>query len=225
VRRSRGRAGVGIGLFAAVWAAIAVFPTSLSREPAPAWPPSAGLEQPEWQGMVERVELQIGSRGLPLSSAEIARIAEVIVLEAEAARLDPLLVMALIQVESSFDPGALSHRGARGLMQLREPTLRRELARSGIACPDPHDPVANVQAGVRYLRRLMNAFGREEIALMAYNAGPNRILAYLREGGIPDRFHVYPRRVRAELRRLRRSLGEEPGPKVALAARPVKAGE
>ncbi len=64
----------------------------------------------------------------------------------------------------------------------------------------------NVQAGVHYLRRLLDAFGREEVALMAYNAGPNRILGYLREGGIPERFHVYPRRVRAELHRLRRDL-------------------
>jgi soluble lytic murein transglycosylase-like protein len=65
----------------------------------------------------------------------------------------------------------------------------------------------NVRAGIRYLRRLLDAFGREEHALMAYNAGPNRILGYLREGGgeIPERFRVYPRRVKAEVRRLRRA--------------------
>jgi soluble lytic murein transglycosylase-like protein len=72
-----------------------------------------------------------------------------------------------------------------------------------------------VRAGVRYLRRLLDAFGREEVALMAYNAGPNRILGYLREGEIPTRFHVYPRRVKAELRRLRRSTGAEPAVAVA----------
>jgi soluble lytic murein transglycosylase-like protein len=93
-------------------------------------------------------------------------------------------------------------------MQLREPTLRRELERAGLEPDYPEDPVANVQAGVRYLRRLLDAFGREEVALMAYNAGPNRILAYLREGEIPERFFGYPRRVKTELKRLRRVLHE-----------------
>ncbi len=60
---------------------------------------------------------------------------------------------------------------------------------------------------MRYLRRLLDAFGREEVALMAYNAGPNRILGYLREGEIPARFHAYPRRVQAVHRKLRRSVG------------------
>ncbi|HEX9049562.1 MAG TPA: lytic transglycosylase domain-containing protein [Anaeromyxobacter sp.] len=130
-------------------------------------------------------------------------LARTIVRESVAARIDPLLVLAVIEVESSFDPEALSERGAMGLMQLRAPTLRRELERAGLEPEDANDPVANVQAGVRYLRRLLDAFGRDDVALMAYNAGPNRILGYLREGEIPGRFGVYPRRVKAELRRLR----------------------
>ncbi len=54
---------------------------------------------------------------------------------------------------------------------------------------------------------------------MAYNAGPNRILGYLREapGEIPDRFRAYPRKVAAEVRRLRRAWGEERAPAVAYA--------
>jgi soluble lytic murein transglycosylase-like protein len=90
-----------------------------------------------------------------------------------------------------------------GLMQLRGPTLRGELSRHGLG-GDPADPVVNVRAGVRYLRRLFDAFPREDVALMAYNAGPNRILGYLREGEIPERFHSYPRRVKAVLHRLQR---------------------
>jgi soluble lytic murein transglycosylase-like protein len=73
----------------------------------------------------------------------------------------------------------------------------------------------NVRAGVRYLHRLVKAFGHEDLALMAYNAGPNRILGYLRAGEIPERFRVYPRRVRAELHRLRRGF---PAVAPALAA-------
>jgi soluble lytic murein transglycosylase-like protein len=60
-----------------------------------------------------------------------------------------------------------------------------------------------VRAGVRYLRRLVRAFGDTDVALMAYNAGPNRILAYWRAGEIPERFHVYPRRIQGEMERLR----------------------
>ena len=112
-------------------------------------------------------------------------------------RIDPLLVLALIEVESALRPGRRSpSRGARGLMQLREPTLRREVERARARVGRTRTiPSSNVQAGIRYLRRLLDAFGREEVALMAYNAGPNRILGYLREGEIPERFHVYPRRV------------------------------
>ncbi|WP_242345141.1 lytic transglycosylase domain-containing protein [Anaeromyxobacter terrae] len=161
------------------------------------------------------IERQLGAEMPALGADRRGVLARTIVAEAQAARIDPLLVLALIEVESSFDPRALSGAGARGLMQLREPTLRRELQRAGLLHLDLHDPAANVVAGVRYLRRLLDAFGREEVALMAYNAGPNRILGYLREGEIPARFHAYPRRVQAMHRKLRRSVG---GPAVASAA-------
>jgi soluble lytic murein transglycosylase-like protein len=172
---------------------------------------------------VVRVEAQLEGRMPQLEALERRLLAWTIVAEAEAARIDPLLVLALIEVESAYDPAALSGRGAHGLMQLREPTMRRELERHGLVFEDPLDPVSNVQAGVRYLRRLLDAFGREEVALMAYNAGPNRILGYLREGEIPTRFHAYPRRVRSELRRLRRSLGGASATALADARAPALA--
>jgi soluble lytic murein transglycosylase-like protein len=132
------------------------------------------------------------------------RVAGAIVAEAKRAGLDPLLVLALIHVESSFNPLAVSNAGAVGLMQLLEPTMESELARANLPPSDPRDPVANVQAGVRYLRRLIDAFGgNTDVALMAYNAGPNRIRGHLRNGGIPERFHVYPERINRELDRLK----------------------
>ncbi len=163
--------------------------------------------EPGPAGLVDRDDGELPARSPQLDAFERRLLARTIVAESEAARIDPLLVLALIEVESSFDPDALSDRGAMGLMQLRAPTLRREIERAGLAPAFPHDPITNVQAGVRYLRRLLDAFGHEEVALMAYNAGPNRILGYLREGEIPTRFHVYPRRVKAELRRLRSATG------------------
>lgn len=211
----RGGAALGVGGAAAMAAfcVLALFPTKLgegrrllaeSEHVPPACPAQPCAPGPD--RFVDLVDAQLEARIPRLETRDRYLLARTIVGEAESARIDPLLVLALIEVESGFDPSALSGRGARGLMQLSEPTMRRELERHGLVLDDPHDPVENVRAGVRYLRRLLDAFGREEVALMAYNAGPNRILGYLRAGKIPPRFHSYPRRIRSELRRLRRSV-------------------
>jgi soluble lytic murein transglycosylase-like protein len=218
--RLRGLAGAAIAV--GVFAGALAFPSPLgdgigevaSSEHVPLACAATPCE-PGPAGLVHRVDGELLARMPQLDAFERRLLARTIVAESETARIDPLLVLALIEVESSFEPEALSERGAVGLMQLREPTLRRELERAGLEADYPNDPVANVQAGVRYLRRLLDAFGHEEVALMAYNAGPNRILGFLREGEIPPRFHVYPRRVKAELRRLRRSTGLEPAVVVA----------
>jgi hypothetical protein len=205
--RSRRLAGATVGVL--TFGATMAFPRSLGdgARPLPA--------EPEPSGWVERIDVQLGMR-MPSLGGRRRRLARTLV-NGRAAGIDPLLVLAVIEIESSYDAGALSDRGARGLMQLREPTLRREVERAGLARWAAHDPAVNVQAGIRYLRRLLDAFGREETALMAYNAGPNRILRYMRSGEIPDRFRAYPRKVRAELRRLRRTVGEDRGPALALA--------
>jgi Transglycosylase SLT domain len=203
---------------AVAFCAVVTFPRGLGEDPATLGPREPA--EPGPVGLVERVDQQLEERIAALESFQRRVLARTIVSEAEQARIDPLLVLALIEVESAWDPTALSGRGARGLMQLRETTMRRELERHGIPVLDPLDPVANVRAGVRYFRRLLDAFGREEVALMAYNAGPNRILGYLREGEIPERFHVYPRRVKTEMRRLRHSMVPPP----ELAASHVPAG-
>jgi soluble lytic murein transglycosylase-like protein len=205
---------------AVAFCAVAIFPSGLGEDAASLGPPDPA--EPGPVGLVEQVDQQLEARIAQLEGLQRRVLARTIVAEAEQARIDPLLVLALIEVESAWDPTALSGRGARGLMQLREPTMRRELERHGLALLDPLDPVANVRAGVRYLRRLLDAFGREEVALMAYNAGPNRILGYLREGEIPDRFRVYPRRVRTELRRLRHSMAA-PTPELAASHVPAVA--
>jgi rubrerythrin len=171
--------------------------------------PGAGSEEDleELTGLAKQIHGQVAARMTRQAPAVHRRVARAIVTEAKLASLDPLLVLALIHVESSFDPQAASSAGAMGLMQLLEPTMRRELERAGLPAADPRDPVANVQAGVRYFRRLVGAFGQVDVALMAYNAGPNRILGHLRDGGIPVHFHGYPRKVNAELERLRLALG------------------
>jgi soluble lytic murein transglycosylase-like protein/rubrerythrin len=183
--------------------------TATAVEATPRSPPAAAAEADgnERSALADRIRAQVAKRMPRHGRALHARLARAILAEAELAGLDPLLVLALIHVESSFDPLAVSSAGAVGLMQLVGPTLRRELARSGLGARDPHDPVTNVQAGVRYLRRLLDAFGHMDVALMAYNAGPNRIRGHLRRGEIPKRFLVYPRKVNGELERLRSALG------------------
>jgi len=157
-----------------------------------------------WQS-AQRLSALLAER-MDVPEGERIRLAGAIAAEAEAAHLDPLLVLAVIAVESSFDVDAVSHQGALGLMQLMPATLRREAERARIAAGDLTDPVLNVRAGIRYLRRLLDDFRQDQdLALMAYNAGPQRISRLRREeGGVPEYYREYARRVRAEHRRLRR---------------------
>lgn len=218
------RALGGAALAAGAFAASLALPRLLS-EPAFV-PPLAESRPPACrelycpqsarEGRRQLVEAQLQARVPELGAAERTRLAEVILEEAELARLDPVLVLAIIEVESGWDLDAESFRGARGLMQLRPATLRGEAARSGLFGTHADDPALNVRAGVRYYRRLLDTFRSGELALMAYNAGPARIGAHLRSGGVPVRFRAYPRRVRAEEQRLRRMLGPPARPQVAI---------
>ena len=82
------------------------------------------------------------------------------------------LVHAVILAESLYDPKALSHKGAMGLMQLMPATARRY----GVA--DPWDPAQNIDGGVRYLRDLLSQFEDLPLVLAAYNAGEKAVLRY-----------------------------------------------
>lgn len=135
------------------------------------------------------------------------RVAKAVIAESALAGVDPLLVLAVIHVESTFDPDAVSNHGAAGLMQLKNRTMRDVLKRSGLPPADPRDPVANVRAGVRYLGQLKDSFGRLDTALMAYNAGPTRIRSHLRAGTVPRRYRGYPAKVLSEMARLRDEFG------------------
>jgi soluble lytic murein transglycosylase-like protein len=106
-------------------------------------------------------------------SARAAEYSDIIHAHARRHGLSDDLVRAVIQVESAFNPLALSPKGAMGLMQLM-PATADEL---GVI--NPFDPDENVRAGVAYLRRLIDRYdGRVELALAAYNAGPGAVDKY-----------------------------------------------
>jgi len=87
--------------------------------------------------------------------------------------LDPRLVEAVIAVESNFNPGAVSPRGAMGLMQLMPDTANR------YEVDNPFDPLQNIAGGTQYLRDLLERFrGDLRIALAAYNAGEAAVVTY-----------------------------------------------
>ncbi|MDP3430894.1 MAG: lytic transglycosylase domain-containing protein [Desulfomicrobium sp.] len=90
--------------------------------------------------------------------------------------VDKKLVMAVIDVESGFNAAAVSTAGAQGLMQIMPATGR------DLDLVDPFDPSENIDAGIRYLRYLLDTFPDRRLAVAAYNAGPNAVKKY---GGIP----------------------------------------
>lgn len=79
------------------------------------------------------------------------------------------LIDAVIRTESGYRPRAVSHVGARGLMQLMPGTARE------VGCIDAFDPRQNVLGGARYLRKMYDMFGNLRLAVAAYNAGPGAV--------------------------------------------------
>jgi Transglycosylase SLT domain len=100
---------------------------------------------------------------------------EIISAISEAHGVDPLLVRALIQVESNYKARARSRKGAMGLMQLMPSTARVYNVRN------PFDPKANIEAGIKHLKSLIDRYGTE-LALAAYNAGEGAVAKF---NGVP----------------------------------------
>jgi len=113
--------------------------------------PSRSYRRSEWDGLIKDIAVNHG--------------------------VDPVLVRGIIEVESGFEPSALSPKGAMGLMQLMPGTA------SDLGVDDPWDPVQNIKGGTKYLSWLLKKYnGNLEKALAAYNAGPNAVDSY---NGIP----------------------------------------
>ncbi|MHB8407851.1 MAG: lytic transglycosylase domain-containing protein [Acidiferrobacterales bacterium] len=128
-------------------------------------------------------------------------MAEIIVKESQAVKLDPLFILAVMEEESGFNPKALSPVGAHGLMQLMPATFAITMGHEGDS-----DPIENVKAGIRYLGKMKRMFREEDYFLIAYNAGPGTVKDYLEDGEVPERYFEYPHEVDRRYHKFRRLL-------------------
>lgn len=136
------------------------------------------------------------------------RVASAIVREAERNGVDPMLVVAVIRAESSFNSFAVSHVGALGLMQVMPDTGAWLMERQGRKLGPRHnlfDQELNIELGTAYLAELIERFGTPEKALVAYNAGPGAARKILAKPEIRKKFIAgYPTKVLGEFRKLKR---------------------
>jgi len=108
----------------------------------------------------------IAAKSSPLRRNKVMRL---IVREARNLGVSPPLALAVARAESNFDPGAISHKGARGLMQIMPRTARTEY---GITAELLWNPRINVRLGLHFLKRLLHRYnGRVDLALSYYNGG------------------------------------------------------
>ncbi len=211
---------------AAFAAALALLPPSIGRHDGPGLPrPSSALP-----ARVDPLATLILAR-VPSASVELGgAIVGAVRAGTQATGLDPLLVLAVIEVESDWEADAVSGHGARGLMQLRKAALAEAERAAGVLPGDAHDPVHNVRMGIRYLALMVAKFGDVDLGLMAYNAGPTRLRSYQADEEVPDSVRSYVRKVRREERSLReeQSKDRESAPRVlarcAASHRPPLAG-
>jgi soluble lytic murein transglycosylase-like protein len=110
------------------------------------------------------------TRPHPRFNAALAKYDSMIERTARQHKVSPVLLKAIIQTESNFNPVAVSGNGAVGLMQVLPSTAR------SMGVHDPMDPQKNIIAGTKYIRKLLTLYNDDEtLALAAYNAGPEAL--------------------------------------------------
>jgi soluble lytic murein transglycosylase len=143
---------------------------------APIWVP----ERPPPKELI-RIYSIVRSHRPDISEAEARELSEVILEECSWYGLDPMLVLAVINVESKFQYGAVSPKGARGIMQILPYVGKSLLQEIGLHQPADSvpfrpefldDPFLNIKLGVYYLHGLRKSFRNLTHALTAYNMGP-----------------------------------------------------
>jgi hypothetical protein len=125
-------------------------------------------------GVFPRRSWRFSDDSLPLWQSKYN---DIIVKAARFHDVDAALVSAVIKAESDYDPKTVSHKGARGLMQLMPATAKR------FGVSNSFDPEQNIYAGTKYLRWLLDKFDdNADLAVAGYNAGEGNIMKY---DGVP----------------------------------------
>ena len=128
---------------------------------------------------------ELHARAKHMTAQQVDQVATTLCEEARRAQLDPLVTLALVDLESGFDATVVSSQGATGLMQLMPPTTAAMAKRHHLLSParGAFDPAFNVKLGIRYLADLRAEFMSIDRALLAYNLGPPAVHALLRTHG------------------------------------------
>jgi hypothetical protein len=152
---------------------------SANESPAGAWYKRGGMSMFIDRSRIDRIELEAPEtiakngkkeRGWSTGRAGLDRLIRV---NGSKYNVDPYLIFLVMEQESHFNAGAVSPKGARGLMQLMPGTA----ARFGVR--RPHDPGQNISGGTRYLRELLNRFNnRVDLVLASYNAGEGAVAKF-----------------------------------------------
>ena len=104
---------------------------------------------------------------------------------AEEYSVDPLLIYSIIKAESNFDAGAVSNKGACGIMQIMDNTAK-EVAQNNVMEYESgvtlYNAEKNIKIGVVYFAGLIKEFGNERVALAAYNAGSGNVTTWIKNG-------------------------------------------
>jgi soluble lytic murein transglycosylase-like protein len=129
--------------------------------------------------------------------------------------VNPALVDSVIQVESNYNPYAISPKGAQGLMQLMPATARR------FGVKNSFDPQENIEGGVRYLKFLQDTFKDDRLAIAAYNAGEAAVTKY---AGVPPYAETikYVANVGRKLGQAKRAEAKPAETKPAEAVKPLE---
>lgn len=144
------------------------------------------------QDIVQTALALKASNAKRLTSAERFELAGIIVKQARMRNIDPILVVAQIQVESNFRNHALSNKGAKGLMQLLPDTAKYIQKKTNVHVNDInnlYDPETNIALGTAYMHYLLKKTnGNMEYALIAYNMGPSNMYRAIKKNKLPKSY-------------------------------------
>jgi len=163
------------------------------RPPADPAAQEAVAAAPALPGAVKDIEALLSRHMTGLTSWEVRHTAEAIVAEAARNRVEPRMVLAVMNTESGYYNFARSPVGALGLMQIMPATGEMLAREAGLGWNGPDDlfaPELNIRLGVRYLALLRAKYGSWQRALAAYNWGPAAIDRRLADGDVVPELYV-----------------------------------